>query len=225
MNEFLNGTPEGNNIFGYGGNDTLMGRDGDDRLIGGEGDDILRGGRGDDILIAGNGEDTLRGGAGHDSLYGGQGDDTMFGDGGQDFLSGGVGDDVLYGNFANDELRGDQGNDTLDGGEGNDTLTGGGGSDRFDFVAVDQGKDLVTDFAPSLDTINLSSIFAGAGYDSTTPFADYVELVDGTDSTFGVSGTAINVDPDGDAGNAAFVTVAFLDGVASENLSETNFLV
>jgi Ca2+-binding RTX toxin-like protein len=225
MDEILVGTSENDRINGLEGNDTILGKAGPDRLDGGEGNDSINGGGGNDIIFGGDGEDTLNGGVGNDSLFGGSGNDTIYGEGGRDIISGGIGDDLIYGNNGNDSLNGNNGKDTLDGGDGIDTLTGGGDRDRFDFVSLDEGKDLVTDFQDGLDTINVSQILAAAGYDSATPFEDYVELVDGTDSTFGVSGTAVTVDPDGDSGSATFVTVAFLEGITSTSLSESDFIV
>ena len=46
--------------------------------------------------------------------------------------------------------------DELQGGTGNDFLTGGGGSDLFTFLGPGQGTDLIFDFLPSTDRIQLS---------------------------------------------------------------------
>jgi trimeric autotransporter adhesin len=151
LNGDLNGVPEDDQIYGYGGNDTLDGKAGNDFLSGGDDNDILFGGEGNDILDSGAGNDYLYGGDGDDRLYSGYGsgfgDDSLYGGYGNDYLEawqgndtlyGGDGNDTLYGYYGNDDLDGGDGNDILDGGEGNDTLygfdgsnilTGGGGND------------------------------------------------------------------------------------------------
>src|SRR5262249_37690579 len=47
------------NIYGYGGNDTLNGRDGNDWLFGGSGNDNLIGGNGFNDYVGGSGFDTF----------------------------------------------------------------------------------------------------------------------------------------------------------------------
>ena len=60
-------------LYGNGGNDTLIGGAGDDILDGGTGFNTLEGGAGDDILDGGYGYgDTLDGGAGDDIIYAGK---------------------------------------------------------------------------------------------------------------------------------------------------------
>ena len=79
MQEVCNivGTPEGEELRGFsgsdticglGGDDTINGRGGNDRLVGGPGADVVRGGDGKDILIGGPGEGVNR-------LVGGPGSD------------------------------------------------------------------------------------------------------------------------------------------------------
>lgn len=83
---------------------------------------------------------------GHYAMTGSGGADTLIGGRGADSLSGGSGDDLLTG------------------GKGGDLLSGGDGADSFIFtVAADSTKkalDLVTDFNPSEDHIDLSLIDA-----------------------------------------------------------------
>lgn len=122
------------NIFGGGGNDTL---------IGNSGGNTLRGGAGRDFLAGGLGSDSLAGEADNDVLVGsflpGRGDSlTLDGD---DTLEGGDGDDLLMDSSdpenrpadgrGNNLLLGGAGNDTLIGGLDDDILVGGDGNDHL----------------------------------------------------------------------------------------------
>lgn len=73
---------------------------------------------------------------------------------GDDTLVGTEESDNIFGNAGDDELSGDAGNDVLVGGEGSDTLTGGSGSDVF-IIDSKVGDDVITDFNPAEDKIDL----------------------------------------------------------------------
>lgn len=140
-------------VIGNAAANILEGRGGDDRLLGLAGADRLLGGRGDD---------TLEGGAGNDRLLGGAGDDLLRGGSGADRLEGGAGHDLLVGDRGADRLMGGLGRDTLVGGHGADILTGGAGADVFRFAALGDSPrdtpDLITDFRPGEDRIDLSAL-------------------------------------------------------------------
>ena len=70
-------TPDGDAIFGYGGDDDLNGNAGNDILRGSYGNDMLNGGSGTDYLYGDAGNDDLNGGSDTvvDYLYGGSGVD------------------------------------------------------------------------------------------------------------------------------------------------------
>ncbi|WP_146348463.1 calcium-binding protein [Phaeobacter marinintestinus] len=168
----LDGGDGHDRIFGEGGSDRARGGSGTDQLSGGAGNDVLNGGDGDDALNGGADNDQLTGGLGNDSLRGEIGDDMLMGKAGHDFMHGGAGNDLMDGGGGNDGMVGDggndvmtggAGNDVLDGSFGNDTLTGGAGDDRltggpgadifvFEFRG---GHDIVMDFTPGIDGINL----------------------------------------------------------------------
>ncbi|MFS2036836.1 calcium-binding protein [Polaromonas sp. CT11-55] len=96
----MEGTPDGDLLWGFDTDDTLDGGDGNDSLNGGGGNDLLKGGNGNDSLSGGDGDDRLIGGGGNDNLDGGSGSDT--------FVWGrGDGDDHIYdfGGGANDTLE------------------------------------------------------------------------------------------------------------------------
>ena len=176
----LYGGPGGDNtnddrMYGEEGDDKVYGGRGNDRLFGGDDNDLLRGGPHNDILEGGDGEDSLSGDAGNDELQGGADDDTLSGGDGEDDLFGGTGndivdggndrddlfggdgDDTLIGGNGNDDLEGGEGDDILEGGAGDDDLVGGFGADTFKFSSGD-GDDVIEDFTPGEDKIDLSAI-------------------------------------------------------------------
>jgi Ca2+-binding RTX toxin-like protein len=136
-----------------------------------------------------------------DNAIGGSGNDTLVGNAIANTLSGGAGNDILSGGG---------GNDILIGGTGIDTLTGGTGTDTFVFATGDSSPvagqhDLITDFTPGVDHIDLSGIDAisstpahdgfhfigAAAFDGTAGALDYVY-----DATRGV--TVLEGDTNGD---------------------------
>ncbi len=158
--DVLNGTVKHDQIRGRAGNDTLNGEDGNDQLWGGTGRDLLNGGQGQDRLWGRAGHDDLKGGGGNDQLQGGAGQDILAGAQGQDSLAGNGGADQLFGNRGGDHLHGNAGRDVLVGGRGDDQLTGGAGRDVFVFGRR-HGRDSITDFTPSSDHIDLSTLGGG----------------------------------------------------------------
>src|SRR5262249_47346111 len=89
-----------------------------------------------------------------ESAIGGNGNDTIYANDQGCTLIGGAGNDTLIGGA---------GNDRLVGGAGIDRMTGGGGADTFAFSNGDSSvasgqQDLIVDFAPSVDYIDLSNV-------------------------------------------------------------------
>lgn len=170
---------DGAEVFGLGGEDTLIGGAAADTLVGGAGVDVIRGGGGNDVVRVSEGEagDTIDGGSGKDLLdLAGLATNSAVvnlqtgvwstsisasaltitaienvnGGGADDRITG---DDahsnMLYGGAGSDILSGRGGNDTLNGGAGLDTLYGGSGNDVF---VLGAGHDAVNDTSGN-DTI------------------------------------------------------------------------
>ncbi|WP_416673345.1 Calx-beta domain-containing protein [Egbenema bharatensis] len=203
------GTSKPELIRGNWRNDVIYGGDGNDTLIGGRG----KPGFGHDRLYGGKGNDLLDGGNGNDSLDGGKGNDTLYGGKGRDLLIGGEG---------NDRLVGGQGHDILIGGKGNDTLTGGKGRDMFVFHRLDEGVDLITDFNPNEDLIDLRRIFANPIYTAENRFAQFRKFVQLEQVG---SNTEVRIDADGNGEGTAFTSIAVLRNRSADTLQVRNFVM
>ncbi|UVL85476.1 retention module-containing protein [Pseudomonas sp. B21-028] len=183
----LTGTTGDDVLLAGNGDNLLSGGDGNDILSAGSGNNTLHGGAGNDLLYSGAGNDLLDGGTGTDTasyahatagvtvnlgllaaqntlgagtdtlggvenLVGSNFNDTLTGDGASNRIDGGLGHDVL---------NGGGGDDILIGGLGNNTLTGGSGADTFQWQVGNSGHDVVTDFTPGLDKLDLSQLLLG----------------------------------------------------------------
>lgn len=72
-------------------------------------------------------------------------------------LEGTPADDMLIGGDGNTDLRGGHGDDILIDGGGADTLSGGAGADLF-VLGADGARDVITDFEPGRDRLDLSAV-------------------------------------------------------------------
>ncbi len=163
--DLLRGRKGNDTLQGGGGDDRLLGAAGNDRLFGNNGKDDLFGGADRDRMGGGNGRDLLDGEGGNDSILGNDGRDLLFGGSGNDRMNGGGGDDELVGGTGDDRIYGGDGDDEITGGAGTDVMTGSSGGDLFIFRQVDHspagaGRDVITDFNRSIDTIDLRAIDA-----------------------------------------------------------------
>ncbi|MDQ3200894.1 MAG: VCBS domain-containing protein, partial [Pseudomonadota bacterium] len=161
-----------------GGNDVLSGGVGNNELHGGAGNDLLYSGAGNELLDGGTGVDTANyanatagvkvdlslagaqntGGAGTDTLTA---IENLTGSNFNDQLTGDSRSNIITGGLGNDILNGGDGDDFLIGGLGNNTLTGGAGADTFQWLKGNSGHDVVTDFTPGTDKLDLSQLLQG----------------------------------------------------------------
>ncbi|WP_395599222.1 retention module-containing protein [Pseudomonas sp. A1437] len=192
----------GDNIINAGdGNDVLTAGSGNNELHGGAGNDLLYSGAGNDLLDGGSGTDTASYahataavtvnlgllvaqntlGAGTDTLTG---IENLVGSNFNDSLTGDNNNNVINGGLGNDTLNGGGGDDLLIGGMGNNTLTGGAGADTFQWLKGNSGHDLITDFTPGTDKLDLSQLLQGEN-GTTSSLDDYLH--------FTVSGSGASV--------------------------------
>lgn len=130
-NEILEGTNQGDFLFGNQNDNTIWARDGVDRVHAGAGDDIVEANAGADTVFGEAGRDVITGGPGEDRLHGEEGEDDIEGQTEPDALWGDDGNDRLFGGDHGDELFGGAANDLIDGGAGVDELFGQAGNDRL----------------------------------------------------------------------------------------------
>ena len=164
---------------------------------------------------------TIFGNGGNDDLHGTQGNDTLFGGDGNDFL-------LSFGGI--DGLDGGAGDDLLDGSFGVDFMTGGTGADRFVFFAGTTGigplSDVIEDFQPGVDKIDLSPIDASPSVAGDQAFLFDGLRAEGANLSGGVSfyhefgNTIIQADFFNDATDATDLEIE-LTGIF--NLSASDF--
>ena len=166
--------------------DVLIGDDQDNFIAPGRGADTVDGGDGVDLLLYRgvtsdmnvnlatgtaahqNGDmaavqnfENAETGAGNDQIRGTNGDNALAGGAGNDRLIGLAGLDTLLGEAGADVLFGNSGDDILVGGADNDRLIGSFGADMFVF-GLGSGVDVVQDFAPGEDVIDVSAYGFGS---------------------------------------------------------------
>ncbi|MCD4531010.1 retention module-containing protein [Pseudomonas sp. C3-2018] len=206
----LTGTSGDDVLLAGNGDNVLNAGDGNDILSAGSGNNALHGGAGNDLLYSGAGNDLLDGGTGTDTAsYAhataavtvnlgllaaqntlGAGTDTLngienlVGSNFNDTLTGDAGNNRIDGGLGHDVLNGGGGDDLLIGGLGNNTLTGGSGADTFQWQAGNSGHDVITDFTPGVDKLDLSQLLQGEN-GSTASLDDYLH--------FTVSGSGASV--------------------------------
>ena len=176
----VTGNDVANEITTGAGNDKINAAAGDDILDGGAGADQLDGGTGVDVAsyfsaTTGVTVDLLSpllntGDAAGDSfaqielIFGSSFKDRLLGDLTGNAFGGGNAADRISGRAGDDFLYGNNGVDRLTGGRGADSLTGGGGADRFLYVSaldsVATRRDMILDFQPGTDSIDLSALDA-----------------------------------------------------------------
>lgn len=100
-------------------------------------------------MVGNDRANALVGQSGADRLFGEGGNDRLIGGGGGDFLKGGAGRDVLIGGAWKDRMRGDEGADRFEFRDVSDSVAGRG--------------DIIADFEPGVDVIDLSAIDARTG--------------------------------------------------------------
>lgn len=123
----------------------------------------------------------------------------------------------IAGTAGRDRLNGSAGDDVITGGAGADTLTGGAGADTFVYQSMRDAADLITDFVPAQDVVDLRALLAGLGIVGDPQQSGHLRLV------ANAAGTLVQIDSDGFAGAGVPRTLVTLSGVQPGQLSGQNF--
>ena len=194
------------------------GHAGNNTIIGNSGNNILSGNGGNDAIFGMGGNDTLNGGSSWESFLGGDGNDTINAGGGNDWVRGEAGNDILNGQDGRDRIFGEDGDDTINGGNGSDTLTGGLGDDIFDYNALSEIGDVVTDFETGAngDALDLIGILAAVGYGGSDAIGDgRVRAVQSS------ADTLIQIDT---SGSNDYSTIVTLQGISQGDITVDNWI-
>jgi Ca2+-binding RTX toxin-like protein len=209
LGNVITGNAAANSLAGGLGEDTLNGGGGADTLTGGDGNDWYSIDNAKDMVVEADGEgsDTVSS-TGSVDLNLPRFDNiehvTLIG-GGTINATGNTGANLLRGNAAGNILTGGDGADTLDGGLGVDRLTGGSGSDLFVRHALNEGRDIITDFQAGAggDVLDISDMLLGF---TTGNDAQFIQCVASGGNTI------VRVDANGSAGGAHFSDVFIISG-------------
>lgn len=110
-------------------------------------------------------------------------------------------------------LSGTPGDDWFIGGTGVDRITTGTGADIVALQAFAEARDVVNDFVPGQDRIDLRGLLADIGYAGADPVADRVlRVIDGS------GGAVVQIDADGAGRVSRWTTVVTLRGVAAASV-------
>lgn len=174
----LTGNELANQLTGGAGLDTLSGGAGNDNYyIGTDGDLVIETADGGIDAIYASGSYSLELAANVERLYASGTTGRVLGGNALDNLViGSASADTISGGAGNDTLSGGAGDDVLMGGLGRDSMVGGLGADVFVFgskteSAVGSLRDVIRDFLPGTDRIDLTGIDASALIDGDQSFA------------------------------------------------------
>jgi Ca2+-binding RTX toxin-like protein len=182
------------------GNAALTGTGGDDLLLGLNGNDRLTGGSGNDVLVGGSGTDTAvftgsvaNYGFSVDAAgfvvvtdgVGADGTDTLIDVEAAQFAGevftfrvGSNAGETIAGSGGADLMLGLGGTDHLVSSNGADVMVGGSGADEFAFTSTaTANNDIILDFTPGQDLINLSSIDANTTLGGSSPAAQQFSFI------------------------------------------------
>jgi len=126
----------------------------------------------------------------------------------------------VVGTGARDILVGTAGDNVITGGGAGDTLTGGAGGDTFVYTNVRDAGDIITDFTPYADKIQLTALLTSIGFSGPNPVASgHIRVVDG------INGVSLQYDTDGTAGPAAPRPLATLRGIVKHQIVPARDLI
>lgn len=120
---------------------------------------------------------------------------------------------TLTGTAGRDTITGTSGNDAITGGAGADTITTGAGADRILYTSLRDAADVVTDFIPASDTIDLTALLASIGVAKPNAISGgHVRVINVP------GGALVQIDIDGAAGPGVPRPLVTLSGVTAAQI-------
>jgi uncharacterized protein len=127
---------------------------------------------------------------------------------------------TVAGDAQRNMLSGSAGDDILIGGGGADLIASGDGADLLAYTSMRDAGDVVTDFVPGTDRIDLRTLLAAYGYAGNDAVAEGFVRFQAV-----IGGSSVQIDTDGPAGGAAFRPLLTLRGVSPAQLSGPRDLI
>ena len=128
---------------------------------------------------------------------------------------------TLNGTPGRDVLVGTPGDDIFIGRDGGDRITTGAGQDIIVMLSVRDAGDIVTDFTPGQDRVDLRTLLASIGYSGSNALADGVVQIRATRG-----GLSIDLDLDGSSSNGARPrSMVLLNGVSPAQFDPARDLI
>jgi len=124
----------------------------------------------------------------------------------------------IKGTAGRDSLVGTAGDDLIEGGPGADTLTGGAGRDQFVYTSMADAGDVITDFNPADDLLDVRALLQSLGLNLADPFAQGHIVC-----TNSGANAVVGIDAKGSSGFQKSRPLVQLKGLRCDQLSPVNY--
>jgi len=126
---------------------------------------------------------------------------------------------TINGTVLRDTLVGTAGDDVITGGMGIDVLTGGAGGDTFRYTSNRDAGDVITDFTPYADKLDLSALLGSLGVVGDGSATGHIRFADTT------GGVQVLLDTDGAEGRNAARPFITLKGLTAKQMAPARDIV
>ncbi|MCV2368359.1 ExeM/NucH family extracellular endonuclease [Roseateles oligotrophus] len=125
---------------------------------------------------------------------------------------------TLKGTAGRDVIVGTDGDDIIEGGAGADALTGGKGRDQFVYTSMIDAGDIITDFTPADDLLDLGQLMRSLGIVSANPLASGHVVCSNT-----IGAAVIGINAAGAGALTRSRPLVQLKGLSCDKLSPANY--
>ncbi|MCZ8077496.1 MAG: type I secretion C-terminal target domain-containing protein, partial [Paucibacter sp.] len=124
----------------------------------------------------------------------------------------------IKGTAGRDSLVGTVGDDLIEGGPAADNLTGGAGRDQFVYTSMADAGDVITDFNPADDLLDVRALLQSLGLNLADPFAQGHIVC-----TNSGANAVVGIDAKGSSGFQKSRPLVQLKGLRCDQLSPVNY--